>query len=304
MAKKYDEVENRTATIQRKTKTLSFRPAVEEADLNHFMQFVKGKVSMNLYDFTAGKGDHAFNICYNFDLPDVEYLYEHAKISSLAVPYQATKFLGAYPEKEGPHKGMAKNTRITIKRDPYIVDKTSGEKKPAPNPWIINLEVGWAKPAKSESGMYFPAKGTYKKERAGYIALTDVEFLHCFSKTIRFIRKLEDMVAPELIQNGFQLLEKQQERGSYMEEEAENYDRYDDMEAEAEEYSVETHPLEIRFISIGKADNGEIQAAVDCKGKQYKIVIDSLSEDKRNAYQNKELITVSAYQKDGVLHCL
>lgn len=289
MAKKYDEVENRTATIQRKTKTLSFRPNIESADINHFMQFVTGKVTMNLYDFTAGKGDHAFNICFNFDLPDVEYLYEHAKLSSMQIPYQATKFLGAYPETEGAHKGMAKNTKISIKRDPFIVDKSTGEKKLAANPWLISLEVGWAFPAKNDMGMYFPKKGTYVKERASFIALTDVEFLMCFSRCYHFIDQMRNKVAPRLMDEGFKALEKQNERGSFMEKETSSQE--------------EQHQVDVKLLKLERSPEGVISAVGLIRDKQYSFILDSFGEKHKEAYNNQKTISLRMYKKDGKLHC-
>lgn len=289
MAKKYDEVENRTATIQRKTKTLSFRPNIEAAEVKHFMQFVTGKVTMNLYDFTAGKGDHAFNICFNFDLPDIEYLYEHAKLSSLQIPYQATKFLGAYPETEGVHKGMAKNTKILIKRDPFILDKATGEKKTAANPWMISLEVGWAYPAKNDMGMFFPKKGTYVKDKASYIALSDIEFLMCFSRCYHFIDQMRNKVAPALMEEGFKALEKQNERGSYMEKETAS--------------SEEQHDVEVKILKLERSSDGVISAVGLIRDKQYTLILDSFGEEHKKAYHSQTPISLKMYQKDGKLHC-
>lgn len=289
MAKRYDEVENRTATIQRKTKTLSFRPNIERADVNHFMQFVTGKITMNLYDFTAGKGDHAFNICFNFDLPDVEYLYEHAKLSSLQIPYQATKFLGAYPETEGAHKGMAKNTKIVIKRDPFIVDKATGEKKLAANPWLISLEVGWARPAKNDMGMFFPKKGTYVKEKSSFIALTDIEFLMCFSRCYHFIDQMRNKVAPELLDEGFKALEKQNERGSYMEKNAPSQEEH--------------HEVDVKLLKLERSQDGVISAVGLIKDKQYPLILDSFGDKHKAAYYSQQTIKLIMYKRDGQFHC-
>lgn len=289
MANKYNEVENRTVTIQRKTKTLSFRPSIEAVDVKQFMQFVTGKVSMNLYDFTAGKGDDAFNICFNFDLQDVEYLYEHAKLSSLQIPYQATKFLGAYPETKGKHSGMAKNTKIVIKRDPFIKDKETGEKKIAPNPWLISLEVGWAKPAKNDMGMFFPKKGTYEKENASFIALTDIEFLMCFSKCCHFIDEMRRLVAPELLEKGFEALSRQNERGSYMEEETSD--------------TSDQHTVEVMLLKLERSEDGVISAVGLIKDKKYSLILDSFGEAHKDAYKNQKPISLQMYQKDGKLHC-
>ncbi len=91
------------------------------------------------------------------------------------------------------------------------------------------------------------------------------------------------------MEEGFRALEKQNERGSYMEREIAS--------------QKELHDVEVKLLKLEQIQDGLISAVGLIRDKQYTFILDSFEEKHKKAYQSQTPIFLKMYQKDGKLHC-
>lgn len=220
MGKNYDQVSNQVACAKRDSILVAFYPSVEPVPFPQFPELVQGKVKILLDDWSGGKGDQKVSVYFNFDLPDVYYLYERAKLSHLPLPYTSQKIMGGYPvnDPSSPYHGLCRVRKIRIERIPK-----DGKGEPMRTPWKIEVTNGFARAANGKTpGTYYAEGGTFKdelttsgKKKSLQIRLTDIEFLDCFRKTCRYLDIYAQIVGQDYIPRGLAELKALREQNNY-----------------------------------------------------------------------------------------
>lgn len=279
MGKKYNEITNQAAAVRTQNRTLSFYINIGAVPIERFMELVEGKVKIFLLDFSDGKGDNAVKSYFNLDFPEVKYLYEKAKAFRMERPFHQTKIFGKYPEKDGKFKGSCFTQRISIQWMP----KTPGGELMR-NPWKIAIENGYAQAFQRKTGSFCEKDNSFVKSAGGEIFLSDIDFLNCFDKCVRFIDEYERLFADTLIPKGFQRLA--EKRGAYV------------SNLQPVQETLPMRKMKIVINTDFRACKGEFVAGCLMGNGEYEIYFREVSEQLMDAQRSKQAIIVNLYQDD------
>lgn len=181
-------------------KTIFTKPKLFPAAENFFQKFLDektSKIAVNIQDRTAGKGDRAVVVYYNFDLSQ---WYELAWKGAVAIGMEGkfsknySKIYGDTLETVGQYQGMCPAIHCNVYRSQ--VDRTGQQMR---SPWRITIENGYARrsPGKIAGAWYETPKSFIATKSVSY-NLTDQSLFNCFVTVAMAITETTHLFAGRL----------------------------------------------------------------------------------------------------------
>lgn len=156
------------------------------------------KIYVVALDYSQGKGDKAIVADLNIDPDTAKYLAEEV-LRGTHVDFSEQKILTH--KKHPENDKLCKVTIFTVKYNEKLR-----------YPWNVVVENGWGIPEIQENGGTALAKGSYQKEKAVKVFLSDNEFKKIMVKVRDYIRTFELVNFPNLMRMREEFEEKEKRK--------------------------------------------------------------------------------------------
>lgn len=156
------------------------------------------KIYVVALDYSQGKGDKAIVADLNLDPDTAKYLAEEV-LRGVQVDFSEQKIL--VHKKHPEDDRLCKVTIFSIKYNEKMR-----------YPWNVVVENGWGIPETQENGGTALAKGSYKKEKAVKLFISDNEFKKIMVKVRDYIRTFEVVNFANLIRMREEFEEKEKQK--------------------------------------------------------------------------------------------
>lgn len=204
MKKPYEALTDECWSELTDKKTIFVKPKIAKCGDNFFQKFPddkSSKITLNIQDRTAGKGDNAVVVYYNLDLADFYYLVLKGSGCIMTGQKFAEFYAKIYGESvvnSGPHAEMSAAIHCSITRTPV-----DGQGKPMRSPWRITIENGFAKRGRGKiPGSWYEMPNTFIPEKKAFYQMTDKSITHLCVNILRAIRETSDLFANEKLAKG------------------------------------------------------------------------------------------------------
>lgn len=159
------------------------RLAVASAEAASSLHSPYSKIHVVALDYSQGTGDKTVIVEANIDPEKMKYL-AHAILHGQLTRWSEQKILAHRTNENG-------ESRVTIVTIEYNEKMNS--------PWIIQIENGMAIPVKTATGGTMAQKGSYRREKAVRVFISDEHMKTMMLQVLDYIRAWEIAVLPSLV---------------------------------------------------------------------------------------------------------
>ena len=212
MAGKEIRSTNQIAKIMTAKKCISLMDKLKEADPRHYAQIhAKGETSENgfkvnsliqiiLQDYSNGTGANNVKVTFNLLPEQIQFFLTRIEAGFLEFEYQSDKIFGN-PDAGGYCTAQQFRLKRSVRND-------SGQENRSP--WNLYISNGRGIKVQNRNGGSYMKGGSYVKEAAAFIQLTDMDFYMLLKRADSYIREWERLAAAKVIPQGIELYEKTQ----------------------------------------------------------------------------------------------